>query len=88
MRTLGEEENCQLDRRCHGRSTFEIAKKMHSGIPMRAARGGDELAQLLHPICNIRASEIKIEESTNKAVVALWLIKKRVVISYKLGTRW
>ena len=87
LRTLGEEENCQLDRRCHGRGTFKITKKMHSDIPMREARGGDELAQLLHPICNIRASEIKIEEPINKAVVALWLIKEKAVISCKLGTR-
>ena len=61
---------------------------MHSNIPMRVARGGDELAQLLHPICNIRVSEIKIKEPTNKATVVLWVIKERVVINCKLGNQW
>ena len=70
-----------------GRGTFKIMKNMHSCIPMRARRGRDELARLLHLICNIRASEIKIEELTNKASV-FWLVKERVVISCKLRTQW
>ena len=70
------------------RSTFKITKKMHSDIPTRTTRGDDELAQLLHPICNIKEGEIKIEEPTNKVVVALWVIKERVVSSCKLGARW
>ena len=71
-----------------GRSTFKITKKMHNSILMRAVRGGGELAQLLYPICNIRASGIKIEELANKAVVALWVIKERVIINCNLGTQW